>query len=407
MESVEIRVRELAKQMLKFNQTDFVILPMGKYGNITKQILEEYGLKPRYCIDNYIYDNQDIYPLSNIQWGRDTIYLLAVSSERLRWQFLPELRKYVSDDRIIDIFRFMKNVDEICPKEQRQKLDFLCVGFPKCGTTSLHDLLRSNDHIYLPKSKGKQTQFIANVSEESHKYYLWHYPCEQLKNKIIGGIEPGYCFNYENVHQYYGKDIRLIFCMRNPVNALFSWFKLRMRRVTRKEDCEYIKKYGKVSIAMFEEWYPSDFYRYLYVEYIKEYLKYYDRDQMMFILSEEMFKEPSKIMDEVQNFIGLSKENSLECTSFPWSNQGNRVAKDYHSALAINGVIQGIYANHIYDDGLQNKLFDLEENIMKYTTTEYNEKLPDYLYEKIFDEYRESISELEEIIGRSLDGIWY
>lgn len=60
--------------------------------------------------------------------------------------------------------------------EDNVKLDFLCVGFTKCGTTSLYWALRKNKQIYMPKEKeilyGKWKEQYIDAPERFREMYF-------------------------------------------------------------------------------------------------------------------------------------------------------------------------------------------------------------------------------------------
>ena len=112
-------------------------------------------------------------------------------------------------------------------------LDFICAGFNKCGTSSLHNVLKCIPAIQLPLNK-KETCFFAwynHYSDPVEKFRERYFPYSVGENTVRGCIEPSFIKRAELVQKYFGQDIKLIFMLRNPVQASWSMFKMRMRRV--------------------------------------------------------------------------------------------------------------------------------------------------------------------------------
>ena len=53
------------------------ILPMGKWGNVCRKVLQDMGVKDILCLDNYNYDNNTVFPLDRKEnWDEDTLYIV-------------------------------------------------------------------------------------------------------------------------------------------------------------------------------------------------------------------------------------------------------------------------------------------------------------------------------------------
>ena len=125
------------------------------------------------------------------------------------------------------------------------KVDFLCVGFNKCGTTTLETLMKSNSDITLPKNK-KETLFFdwyKNIENPLKVLQEKYYP-DYLNS--IGSIDPSYISKAKEVYEYFGKDVKLIFMLRNPIKATNSMFRMRLRRVPNKYYVNLYKKYNNL-----------------------------------------------------------------------------------------------------------------------------------------------------------------
>ena len=118
-------------------------------------------------------------------------------------------------------------------KKKTERLpDFLCVGAQKSGTSLLYRLLNQHPEIYL--AKGKEIHFF-NRDENYNKGIEWyseHFAGSE-DYKRVGEVTPDY--NYVptvpgRIYKTLGKDIKLIFMLRNPVDRAYSNYWMSFRR---------------------------------------------------------------------------------------------------------------------------------------------------------------------------------
>lgn len=106
------------------------------------------------------------------------------------------------------------------------KVEFVVIGFPKCGTTSLVDNLNKHSKINCYYDTGSKESvffhsdyFYNNETREKYEKYL-------VEGKINGEKNPTYIWNYFSLMniQKYNPDMKLIICLRNPVDYIYSWY---------------------------------------------------------------------------------------------------------------------------------------------------------------------------------------
>lgn len=289
-------------------------------------------------------------------------------------------------------------------------LDFLCVGFTKCGTTSLYQALRKNKNIFMPKEKEiLYWKWKNQYLDAPERFQSRNFP-EECMEKVKGCIEPTYFQRANFVYESFGTGTKLIFMMRNPADATYSYFKMMMRRSYEPKQREYFHKYGKYTPEMFQD-YMDDYIfsrkeqRFCYDIWLKEYLQFYKKEDIMVILFEEIIKEPERILKEVQEFIGVKPKKMKE---LPHSNPGKQVARNYLSAR-INGKLHELAVNTKKSANPKQKkrVLKLRLFIQKFTLVDNSEKISAVDKDKLMSFYQPSIKEVEQLLGRSLKGIWY
>ncbi len=289
-------------------------------------------------------------------------------------------------------------------------MDFLCVGFVKCGTSSLHMALKKHKGIVLPKKKETLYLHWRNRFDDAPERFNSIYFGKIPKGKVVGNIEPSYHAKANGVYECYGSGTKIIFMVRNPVSATYPYFKMLLRKSTDLHHVNYYLKHFHFDIRMFDN-YIHDYIlsgretRFCYIDWIKEYLKYYKKEDMKIIVFEEFIKNPENIMNEIQDFIGVEK---MKYINLPHTNEGKAVSKNYISALINSGIYwSDIILRPVKSQKMKQIYESRKKKILGHTLMELQEKMLDSSRETLLEYYRESIHELEEFCGKSFEGMWY
>jgi len=192
--------------------------------------------------------------------------------------------------------------------------DFLIVGAPKCGTTTMHEILKQHSQIFLPTEK--EIHFFDNNKNFSkginwYKNYFKNIP----QDKIAGDITPSYMYyDYavKRIHETFGTNVKIIFMLRNPADRAFSEYSYNLSRGLIKEQnfekalkLEFINK----DLPPFEKRYFSFISRGYYGYYIQIFFQYFPDKNLHFVLFEDEFlKDPEKCVKELQEFLGIKYE---------------------------------------------------------------------------------------------------
>lgn len=118
--------------------------------------------------------------------------------------------------------------------------NFIIVGFPKCGTTSLHYYLDDHPEIFMPKqkelhyftaktliaqNKGPGDKSVNQFHINSFKAYTKHFRGAGKEHKAVGDASPSY-INYPEcisaIKDKLGEEIKIIVVLRDPINRAFS-----------------------------------------------------------------------------------------------------------------------------------------------------------------------------------------
>ncbi len=199
-----------------------------------------------------------------------------------------------------------------------QLTNFICVGAQKSGTTTLHDILNQHPEICLPTDK--ETKFFQRDDRfnKGLEYYKEHFSVN-LNHKIIGEIDPDYMyFNYvpKRIYDTLGAETKLIFLLRNPIDRAFSHFLMSKKRGY--EDLSFSDAILMESERILKDDSQSDFsisnhlnFSYLdrgyYSTQIKEYLKYFNKENMLFVLFEdELIADRQTTIRKILSFLNVA-----------------------------------------------------------------------------------------------------
>lgn len=142
---------------------------------------------------------------------------------------------------------------------------------------------------------------------------------------------------------------------------------------------------------------------FVYVKYIKEFLQYYDMSQIKIVLFEDFINDTERIMDEIQDFIGVTCK-SYSCAIH--SNAGKKVCKNYYCAC-IQYILQKLSNLFSPESIFRPVMMEIRKYFEKYLLVESKEKPSDKSLKMLMKYYRPSIKELEKVIGQELDGVWF
>jgi hypothetical protein len=180
--------------------------------------------------------------------------------------------------------------------------DFVIIGTGKSGTTFLYRLL--TQHPYVQPAAKKELHFFDLLFDEGTEWYRERFPTPRWKDgrrTITGEATPTY-IHRPLVPERMAKVIpqaRLIALVRNPVDRTYSAYHHRVR-------------HGKET-RTFEEALEVDLddgsLRYLskgvYVENLVRWSKFFSKEQLLVLKSEDLFEHPQQTLKAVLDFLDL------------------------------------------------------------------------------------------------------
>lgn len=189
--------------------------------------------------------------------------------------------------------------------------DFIIIGSQRCGTTSLYSYLTQHPQILSPIKK--EVDFWSWHFNRGINWYLSHFPpLPQGQHFVTGEASPSY-LDFENTPSRIFSvfpQVKLIVLLRNPVDRAISqyhrWLSLnwehRSFEAAINDELERLKSNPDHIIG--EE--PGNYLsRGRYVEFIKKWLEFFPREQLLIVKSEDFYGDTAAVMKQILEFLGL------------------------------------------------------------------------------------------------------
>lgn len=194
--------------------------------------------------------------------------------------------------------------------------NFLVIGVKKGGTTSIYHYLIQHPQI-LPGIK-KEIDFWSFYFHRGLDWYQAHFPAIPESEKLLTGeASPSYFDSPDTPPRlfHFFPKIKLIVLLRNPVDRAISNYYHEVRLKAENMSVEEIinsrlQKLIKTSSSLAKE---KDYWNYrgdyiassVYLDWLKEWLNIFPREQLLILPSEEFYSDPKITMKQVFNFLDL------------------------------------------------------------------------------------------------------
>ncbi|UCD13389.1 MAG: sulfotransferase domain-containing protein [Thermoplasmatales archaeon] len=189
---------------------------------------------------------------------------------------------------------------------------FIICGTQKGGTTSLYYYLYEHPKIYM--AKNKEVRYFDLNYHRGVKWYKKHFNDFKSKKKtILGEASPTYMY-FEEVPERIKTllpNVKLIFILRNPVDRAYShyWHAINLGYEHLCFEEAIKKEEERLSHGdLFQRQHYS--YRDMgkYIVQLKRFRKYFPKEQMLIILTENLKDTPEKVMNRTFNFLEIEDD---------------------------------------------------------------------------------------------------
>lgn len=282
------------------------------------------------------------------------------------------------------------------------KLDFTGIGGPRCGSTKISKCLAEHPEICFSQRKELHYFNFDHIYQQGEKFLRRHFShCQP--GQIKGEWSTDYLYSKKAATRIraHNPDVKILVCLRHPVERAYSHYLLQ--------------KYS-ASIMPFQSFLRAvsgdDKYNYLklgfYSKHLPTYLSLFPKENICLVIYEEFFKDLAGSIKKLYGFLGVNPNfvpPSLH------ENVDYRGKKKFYS-LALTSIINKLIL--FYKRSRFKKLWRIfylrqifrwlkkknrRQGAEKFTKPAMDEKTRAMLKTL----YRDEITAIEHIIGRSLD----
>jgi hypothetical protein len=218
-------------------------------------------------------------------------------------------------------------------------IDFIGIGAPKCGTTWLSAQLDAHPQIGF--APDKEVYYFADTilrriaNQELHcfnrgvAWYHEQFPPAAGAVSCRGEFCPSYLYSEEAAGRIaaYRQDIKLLLCLRPPVEMIYSWYWYNRNAVVASLP------------ESFEKMMQNPFLRDLgcFARHLGPYLERFPAENILVIEFDAMRREPSRVQEGLYRFLNVAADFK------PQLETGKNPARAPRFALLQSGA-QGLYA---------------------------------------------------------------
>jgi hypothetical protein len=186
------------------------------------------------------------------------------------------------------------------------KINYLCIGVQKAGTTSIINYLNLNPDIFC---KEEESHFFDN----NHDNDITKYEKSFVSNKKIKGEKtPSYCYLRYAINKIYkyNPDMKLILLLREPISRAYSQYNMELNRRIDYKKIPYIKEFLREKDTKLKDITENkDYYivRGYYDKIIEYILTIFPKKNLCISISEEIRENPEVEYNKIYAFLGARK----------------------------------------------------------------------------------------------------
>jgi hypothetical protein len=303
---------------------------------------------------------------------------------------------------------------------------FIIAGAAKSGTSTLHAMLAGRPDVFIPRHEiylfsiddfqqhpeffvGRDGEWVDRDYDARRGEYLEWY------RGLFAGAPPHAMLGDESTSYLPSRraagrirallpEAKLIFLLRDPAARTYSqyWHDLRVGRIV--EGFEGTLRHAPGTLIQ----------RSLYREQVREYLEHFPREQLLFLLFEDLARDPMAVLETATHFLGLPPAEGPADPSATHRNPArvprsmwlqlwrNRLFRD-RPAARFQGVLPGTSA----PDGLAERAISGRWVRLNMRRDRRPPPMPEATHRFLDDHFARENAGLSELIGRDVDSEWY
>ena len=220
-------------------------------------------------------------------------------------------------------------------------LDFLVIGAARCGSTWIHEALKSHPEVMMPTHK-KELHFF-NVEENFNKGFDWY-----LSNfndvagmHVVGEVTPSYLSDIKSTSRIWEHlpQVKLIASLRNPTERAFSSYKGHVMSGRLSREDTIFEAENKLSFSN-----QSSILKHgHYADHLKRFYSYFPKENILVLFYDDLRAEPLNFIQKIYDFIGV-EDSHVPPSLNDVINEGR-----YSSLLRSVNVVSSLLPDRIED----------------------------------------------------------
>ncbi|OQK17902.1 hypothetical protein AU255_08585 [Methyloprofundus sedimenti] len=285
--------------------------------------------------------------------------------------------------------------------------NFIIVGAPKAGTTSLYHYLSEHPQVFM--SEPKEVNFFSKDEIEEQGLYYQDFKAKDLDSyeklfdkgidkKAVGEGSVSYLFYPETPAKIKAllPAVKIIMLLRDPVARGYSHYLMDYRLGL--VDVPYKEIVLKTSTHKNAHLYYQQYVELgLYYEQVKRYLELFGKEQVKIYFQEDLRQDTQKIIFDLYEFLEIDPSNipNIEREHNAFSMPKSNVVHKLYTSYFIRTLLSVVFPEALKEK-IKNELFERKKK----------PALEENLREQLLDIYRQDIQNLESFLNKDLS-VWY
>jgi len=284
------------------------------------------------------------------------------------------------------------------------KPNFLYIGASKAGSSWLFECLRAHPSVFIPIAK--DLQFFNLYYDKGTDWYQAFF---DTKDAFLayGEMSHDYFLASKNAQRIcdFNPAIKLIACLRNPVDKILSNYNYAKRTYLDKQVSfeEFFNNHSKYKKDETHNMGRENANNY---DNLAPFYKLFPSENILILFYDDLKSQPEYFIQKVYNFLEVDTDFTPPMLNTKVNpNQSSRNSTLAHIAYKIAAIVRQIGLSNVVGSIKRNKLV----NAMLYQnkSDDKKENLTDIELKMVNDYYKESYPKLVELIEEELPEGWY
>jgi len=210
--------------------------------------------------------------------------------------------------------------------------NFFVLGVPKCGTTTLHEVLIAHPNIFMTKQKEPRFFDTDTYYNRGFDRYLRDHFRGAAGFKARGEASPTYLRSgkaRDRIRRDLGKDLRFVVILRDPVKRAWSHYLHQCRYGVETESFERALELESTRLSAGRPSWTAYFRDGLYAQQLRVWFEAFPRERFLVLLTEDLAERPNAVARQVFAFLDVDPDVEFSPPSranVSWTPRNRRLA---------------------------------------------------------------------------------